>query len=344
MKANRRILYLVLLICLIVLAAVSGFFLYYFYKMRNDNLSFNKIDIQESSSISYSVLTNDSTFYESSASNKKYIVEEIKDIKPYFNYVIAFSSDVSMNYSYIIEGKIVGSTKGTSDRILEKNVTKNTPEVKQVNGKILNVSDSFNIDVPNYVEIVKNFKEKYQIDLDAYIEYDITITYSYDSSAINKSKVEKKTLTVVIPITELTTMPIIPESSTITHSEYSNLTEKDKGTYLAICLELLGSVVLFVLTAILVLKRMLGKTTMYRKDLNNLLKKYKTIIVKLKNLPDFDNIDVLFVDEFDDLLDAVYVTDKPINYYEVIKDKEAIFVLFNDFKAYVYNVSIRNEE
>ena len=61
-------------------------------------------------------------------------------------------------------------------------------------------------------------------------------------------------------------------------------------------------------------------------------------------MPDFDNIDVLFVDEFDDLLDAVYVTDKPINYYEVIKDKEAIFVLFNDFKAYVYNVSIRNEE
>ena len=48
MKANRKILYTILLVSLVILASVSSFFLYYFYKMRNDNLSFNKIDIQES--------------------------------------------------------------------------------------------------------------------------------------------------------------------------------------------------------------------------------------------------------------------------------------------------------
>ena len=344
MKANRKVLYSILLICLIVLAAVSGFFLYYFYKMRNDNLSFNKIDIQENSSMSYSVLTDDSTFYVSSASNKKYVVDDIKDIKTFFNYVVTFSSDISMDYSYTIEGKIVGNTKGTDDRVLEKKLFKNTPEVKKVNGKILNISDSFSIDVHSYIDAKNGFVDKYKIDLDSYIEYDIMITYSYTSNTINKTKTEKKELSIVVPISEATTIPKTTPNGTNTHSEYSSLTERDKGTYLAICLELLGSIILFVLTAILVLKRILAKETMYKKDLNNLLKKYDKVIVKLKNLPDFDNIDVLFVDSFDDLLDAVYVTDKPINYYEVIKDKEAIFVLFNDFKAYVYNVSIRNEE
>ena len=344
MKANKRFLYSILLIALVVLAAVSSFFLYYFYKMRNDNLSFNKIDIQDSSSMSYSVLTEDSNFYDSSVSNKKYLVDEVKDIKTVFNYVVTFSSDVSMNYSYIIEGKIIGNTKGSDDRILEKKVYKNDPEVKQMTGKIINITDSFNIDVPSYVSMKNNFIDKHNIDIDSYIQYDITITYSYDSRDINKSKVEKKVLTIMVPISEQVTVPKLTPNEVNTHSEYSSLTEKDKGTYLAICLELLGSVILFVLTAILVLKRMLTKTIMYKEDLNELFKKYKKVIVKLKNLPDFDNIDVLFVDEFDDLLDVCYVTDKPINYYEVIKDREVIFVIFNDFKAYVYNVSIRNEE
>ena len=344
MKANKKALYSILLICLVILAGVSSFFLYYFYKMRNDNLSFNKIDIQESSSMMYNVLTTESNFYDSYVDNKTYIVEDIKDIKTFFNYVATFSSDVSTNYSYIIEGKVIGNTKGTDDRVLERTLYKNNPEVKQTNGRILNITDSFNIDVPTYVATKDDFVKKYNIDVDSYIEYDVTITYSYDAKSINKSKVEKKEIAIVVPISDKTTIPKIPQPGTVKHSEYSDLTQQDKGTYLAICLELLGATLLFVLTSILVIKRMLDKTIMTKEDVEDLINRYKKIIVKLKNLPDFDNVDVLFVDNFEDLLDVCYVTDKPINYYEVIKDREVIFVIFNDFKAYVYNVSIRNEE
>ena len=344
MKANKKKLYAILLLALVVLAGVSSFFLYYFYKMRNDNLSFNKIDIQESEAMTYSVQTKDSDFYTPAAANKTYITEEVKNVKGYFNYLATYSSNTKFNYSYIVEGKIVGNSKGTSDKILEKQIYKNAPEVKQLEGRILNITDTFLIDVQDYMELKKSFIDKYEIELDAYIQYDVTITYSYDSPSINKSKVEKRVMTLMVPLSEKTTVPKVPANNNKSYAEYSDLTERDRGTYLAICLELLGSVILFVLTAILVLKRLFGRTTMYKKELNSLLKKYDKAIVKLKNLPDFDNIDVLFVDSFDDLLDACYVTDKPINYYEVIKDKEAIFVLFNDFKAYVYNVSIRNEE
>lgn len=344
MKTNRKILYTILLVSLVVLASVSSFFLYYFYKMRNDNLSFNKIDIQESSTVSYNVLANDSKFYDSSVSTKSYITNEIKNVKTYFNYILTFSSDVSINYSYIIEGKIIGSTKGTDDRILEKTIDKNTPTVKKYSGKIINLTDTFDIDVPYYVGLKDEFIKQYGIDVDAYIEYDITISYAYTSNTINKSKTDKKELSIIIPITEVSTMPVIPLSSINTHSEYSDLTEKDKNTYLAICLELFGSTLLFVLTAILVVRRLFRNTSIYRKDLKALLTKYKKVIVRLKNMPDFEYTDVLFVDDFEDLYDACLVTDRPINYYEVVKDKVAIFVLFSDFKAYVYKVNIRNEE
>ena len=42
----------------------------------------------------------------------------------YFNYVLTFSSDVSIDYSYIIEGRIVGDTKGTDDSVLQKTIYK----------------------------------------------------------------------------------------------------------------------------------------------------------------------------------------------------------------------------
>ena len=344
MKTNRKVLYSILLISLVILASVSSFFLYYFYKMRNDNLSFNKIDIQESSSVSYNILANDSKFFDSSVSNKSYIINEIKDIKTYFNYVLTFSSDVSIDYSYIIEGKIIGNTIGTDDSILEKTIYKNSPAVKKATGKIVNITDTFDINVPDYVQIKNDFINQYGIDVDAKIEYFITITYAYTSNTINKTKTNKKELSIVVPINGSSTMPIVSPSKIDTYSEYSDMTSQDKNTYLAICLELLGSTILFVLASILVLRRLLRNTSIYKKDLNELLKKYKQCIVRLKNLPDFDDTDVLFVDSFEDLLDACYVTNKPINYYEVKKNQVAIFVLFSDFKAYVYKVNIRNEE
>ncbi len=344
MKANRKILYTILLVSLVILASVSSFFLYYFYKMRNDNLSFNKIDIQESSTVSYNVLTNDSKFYDASVNSKSYITKEIKDIKTYFNYILTFSSDVSIDYSYIIEGKIVGNSKGTEDKILDKTIYKNVPTVKKYSGRIINLTDTFDIDLPYYIGVQDEFIKQYGVELDGYVEYDITITYAYSSNAINKSKTDKKELSIVIPINDVSTKPIVPVSNINTYSEYSDLTEKDKSTYLAICLELLGSTVLFVLTAILVLRRLFRNASIYRRELQELLKKYKNYIVKLKNMPDFDDTDVLFVDEFEDLYDACMVTNKPINYYEVVKDKVAIFVVFSDFKAYVYKVNIRNEE
>ena len=102
MKTNRKILYTILLIALLILASVSSFFLYYFYKMRNENLSFNKIDVQESSTVSYNVLANDSKFYDSSVSKKSYITREIKDVQTYFNYILTFSSDISINYIILL--------------------------------------------------------------------------------------------------------------------------------------------------------------------------------------------------------------------------------------------------
>lgn len=346
MKTNRKILYTILLIALLILASVSSFFLYYFYKMRNENLSFNKIDVQESSTVSYNVLANDSKFYDSSVSKKSYITREIKDVQTYFNYILTFSSDISINYSYIIEGKIIGSTKGTDDRILEKTIYKNTPVVKQYSGKIINLTDTFDIDVPYYVQLKDEFVNQYNIDVDAYIEYHITISYAYTSNAINKSKTDKKELSIIIPISEVSTMPVVPLNNIYTHSEYSDLTEKDRSTYLAICLELFGSTMLFILTGILIFKRLISDTevVLYRKDIKEILSKYKEYVVKLKNMPDFDDIDVLFVDKFQDLYDLCLFTKKPINYFEVLEDKTAIFVIFNDFKAYVYKVNIRNEE
>lgn len=344
MKTNRKILYTILLITLLILASVSSFFLYYFYKMRNDNLSFNKIDVQESSTVSYNVLANDSKFYDSSVSKKSYITKEIKDVQTYFNYVLTFSSDVSIDYSYIIEGRIVGSTKGTDDKILEKTIYKNSPTVKKYSGKIINITDTFDIDVPSYLSMNEEFINQYHIDVDSMIVYNITISYAYTSNDINKSKTGKEELSIIIPISEVSTMPIVPQSNIYTHSEYSDLTEKDRNTYLIICLELLGSTLLFILTAILILRRILTKTDIYRKDLDNILSKYSKYIVVLKNMPDFDNIDVLFVDKFENMVDICLFTNKPINYYEVAKDRIAIFVVFNDFKAYVYKVNIRNEE
>ena len=70
----------------------------------------------------------------------------------------------------------------------------------------------------------------------------------------------------------------------------------------------------------------------------NILKRYKDKIIKVRNLPLIDDKSVVLASNFKDLLSIQKETNKPINYLDIKNRYEATFVIMVENVSYVYKL------
>lgn len=317
-KKNRIILYYNLIFLLVILIGISSFFCAYFYNQIDTTIRTDEVSVVENSEVSYGVKELGNSTYTLNKSD--FDIANIDSINTYFAYSLTFNDEVNGNYSYYITGYKVNNNEKTE--IYKSDIVK-----YEITGSVINISSTFDInDIQSIIEDASN------------IEYIINIDYSVINEKTGRNISDKVKLNINIPNSEHTTIEV---SDKVENSKkvYTSSKFSDNSLYVAILLEFMGAIILFIFIIVLILKAINRENDEYIITLERILKKYHKQIVVLKKVPDLSNMDVLFVDDFKDIADAAYNLDQVINYVQVIKSKASVFIVINNNIAYCYKLT-----
>lgn len=335
---NKLAIYYGLMLVLFILIGVSSFFFNYFYNLRGEDLSIEKMVVSESNKMSYNVKQFDNAFFKTSSEETNYVMSLVDNINTYFNVSTAFSSPVEGEYSYFIKGYII-MHQGSEE--VKKEIYSGEINKYKLEGSVINLSSNFDIDLDKIIAEYQNQVNNLGINVTSEIVYDINYNYAVFSNKLSKSIANSKTLKVEIPINDITNIKITEDKDDI-RNEFSELNKDDNIVYVIVCLEFLGAIIIFILLIVLIVKRVNGQVSIYQDKLNKILDKYESDLVNLSELPDLTNYDVLFVNDFEDILETARKLKLPINYIEVIKKHEATFMVLQDNQVYVYKLNSKN--
>lgn len=338
MKKNKVALYYGLMVVLFILIGVSSFFFNYFYNLRDEDLSIENVIVSESNKMSYNVKQFDNAFFKSSSEETNYVMSLVDNINTYFNVSTAFSNPVEGEYSYFIKGYIVmhQGEEEVKNEIYSSEINKYT-----ITGSVINLSSNFDIDLDSLLTEYQNQIKNLDINVTSEIIYDINYNYSVFSEKLGKSLMNSKKLSVKVPISDITNITLTDDSEEI-KKEFSELNKDDNKVYVIVCLEFLGAIIIFILLIVLIVKRVNGQVSVYQDKLNKILDRYSDYLVNLTELPDLSKYDILFVNDFEDILETSRKLNLPINYIEVIKKHEATFMILKDNQVYVYKLNSKN--
>lgn len=336
MNKNKLGFYSVVICFLVMLIGISSYFLYYFHTIKDSDFSTNGLKIIEKSDMSYTVklLKND---YFDNTNTEAYITNLIDDIKSNFNYSVSFDKRVKGEYSYFINGVLVAEKDG--NKILNREILKQNVKKYEVDGNVINLSDVLNVDFDSLYKIYSNFSDEYGEYDKAYINYEITLHYNIYNEEINRYVTNSKVLNLYVPINNTIAEVSVSPSEEEARKEFSNLTNTVKPIYLVIVGELIGVIVLCLFIIYYLIRSIVRSETRFDRIRKNLLKKYDANIVHIKELPDLEKYNVMFVDNFKDLVDASNTLKLPINYVDVIMGHVGTFIILSKRTAYVYKLN-----
>lgn len=325
---KRRIICSSLAIILFILSIVCYYYIYYFNNMRDEKLYLNRLIITNDYSASYVINNNDGSFYNSDSTHDTYDLNNINDINVFFNYSSAFDKNVTGNYSYYVIGKF----EGIDDNIYESNEYK-----YDINdSKLINVDYLLNINMKDLLNSYNNYIGKTTKAI-----YTIYINYQVYNSEISKYVSNSKNLQITINLDGTNSIEV-SKAEIVKDYEYSTDTYND-NVYVVIILEFLGAALLFDLVSISLFVSIEPKENIYKRDLELIFNKYKNRLIKLSFIPDLSSKEVIFVDDFDGLISASDTLHVPIDYIEVVKGRETVFMVIINRFAYVYKVSIKKD-
>lgn len=293
---------------------------------------------QTTPNVSYKVYLLDNPFYEEKfmPMGKQYPSSIIDYVDIDFIYELKGNSALKGKYSYSVEGTIIGNYENTSNGKSEL-WTKKYDIVKDNindlnNNNNITVVKNVRINYQEYNKVVNDFKSNFRLAIDAYLNVKMKIYVESDINGLQHDLKVYDTMEVNIPLNTSTIK--IETKSQPTNKIIEDDGEQKSRTVIAFfgIVLMLFVLLLFVLT----FKNIYYSTkTKYIKKLNKLLKTYSEILVEVEELPELDeNITLIDVTNFDDMIDLEEELKSPIMYEETIKGEQTVFVIAIDGYAY----------
>lgn len=338
MNKNKTGFYSVFISVLVLLIGVCGYFLYYFYNLSDNDVDTNALLIKENGSMSYNVnLLNED--FSTDTLNMAYVPTILDNIRGNYNYSVIFDKRVKGEYSYSVVGNLIAETK-KGEKVLNREVFNQPLKKYEVDGNVINISDHFTLNYKlNYITYTNYLNNYGMNDLDARVEYKVYLHYTIYNESIKKHVMNTEELVLVAPLSDNIVNIKSPGDFTEQRKEYSDVTAAIKPIYLVIIGEFIGAILLCLLIIIYLIRKIVKSESLYEKKRRALLKKYDANIVHIKELPNLKKMEVMFVDNFKDLVDASNTLGLPIHYIDIVIGHEATFIILNKKTAYVYKLS-----
>lgn len=292
--------------------------------------------------LDYKVYLKENDFYEEEylEEGKQYATELIDYIDINFNYNFNGSKVIDADYDYDITATIIGEYENTENgnaELWKKNYTLKNKEEKSVKDVTsFNINDNIKLDYEKYSKVVDNFKSKFRIPIDAYLDIKMNITYDTKIDGNSLTKKNDK-LEIKVPLSK-TTIKIEKEITEHRSEKLNNNNSVEENKPLI----KFGLVIWFISLAVFLLlspQVFISSKTYYDKTLKKIMRDYAEIIVEVDLPPDPEGYEIIDIKNFDDMVDIEEEIKSPILYYEMEKDAESLFTIITD--KYIYRFTLR---
>lgn len=338
LQAGKYIFYL-------FIAIVFSLFSLYYFKMGLKNTYQEEVSYKSSSNVSYKVYLLENDYFDEPylGMNRTYISSLINYIDINFNYNLNFSNFVSGKYTYYIKGIIAAdkvkdddSSYWSKSYILKEPVT-----ISYDNQNSFNIDTNVKVDYQKYNSLLNEFRKDYGISFDGAFKVQLVIESESNATNIKESIPVDSLIEVRVPLTQQVIDLSINLSNNDNEGEVSEtIVNNTSSNYVFLGLGILFmSVTLCLLWLIFryIIFIYLSKSE-YSKTLKKILSTYDSVIVNVSNLPNLNDLKVIEVNTFSELIDAHSEVRMPINYYEEVADCKSVFVLVSTNMAWVYTL------
>ncbi len=290
----------------------------------------------ENSTVNYQVCLKDNNYYAEKClkENGEYLSSITDTILIDYNYKADYQTSEKKDMNYYIKSSLIIKNGEESEKVLLKQekqlISKQKVSIKR---KSLSILKSIEIPFSEYNLYAFKYKNDFSLTSQSTLEV---------SLILEDEETEKELSTLVIPLTQ--------DTYHLTKKEIKNQKTiyERKGNIFLIMLFTLFIIIgygvsWFYITKLCILLWNLGiKPCIYKKELNDILNNYDSIIVSLKNKNEImDNQELYEVESFQELLDAREIINKPILYNKV-DETSSEFYLQDQNKTYKYTIKESN--
>ncbi len=290
-----------------------------------------KIAYSEESNIDYEVCVQSVDYYPNTCLNEgmEYVTAIVDKIKMRYKYNLEYSNLLTNDLSY----HIVAITKvydiNNNKKVLYQNEDLLVKKMELKNSKKVSLDKKFEIDFKKYNEFFNSYKNNYTLSSAATLE---VIMY------LDEKDETRKIASTVFPLGN--------QTFGITKNTISNLDKEiilNNNTWSSynVIFAIIGSALIIVALLILFkLTKLVLKVSSnrdeYQTKLSYILREYDRLIVIARNgFVTTVEKNITEVDNFNELLDARKLVDRPI-IYSKINDVKSEFIVEDDYRIYKY--------
>lgn len=293
--------------------------------------------------VNYEVQLNESEFFENNNldMNKTYISSLVNKINMDFRYTLSGNKKSDTKYMYqviaVTDVKYAGNSGDTEGTIWSKQDVLLEPKEAEISSSAINITDNFDIDFASYNEEVKKFKEEFRFPIKATLQIKLIIKCDMNVQGVDDAVVESSIMNVNMDLAQ-DVFSIEKEFKDSETKEIYKTTKASKNVNKPLLI--IGT--LLVIAAILIMLEAIRKSIKFSKRsdyaiaLNRILKNYGDIVAEIVSPVEIDNLNIIEVKNFDQLLDIEEEIRMPILFYETIPNEQGEFIIICDNMAYRY--------
>ena len=272
---------------------------------------------------------------------KTYISSLVDKINMDFSYSLTGNKKSDIKYSYqviaVSNVKYEDKTNNKEDVIWSKQDVLIESKDGKADGANFTIEDSFDVDFAKYNEEVKKFKEELRIPVIADLQIKLIVRSDANVPGVENTVVENSIMNLKMDLAKdvFTVEQQFENTDNKEISENIDAKKTINKPMLVIGCVLVVAALMITLDAI---RRSIkfSKNSDYAIALNRILKNYGDIVAEIVSPVEIDNLNIIDVKNFDQLLDIEEEVRMPILYYETIPDEQGEFIIICDNMAYRY--------
>lgn len=273
--------------------------------------------------------------------NKTYISSLVDKINMDFTYSLSGNKKAKTKYTYqivaITNVKYSSASSDTDETIWTKQYVLVPPKEAEVESSNFTIKENFDIDFATYNNQVKEFKQQLRIPVIADLQVKLIVKSDSEVPGVEKKIVETSIMNMKMDLAQ----DIFKIEKQFENTDSKSILETtetskkvNKPALVIGCILVIGAVMIMLDSIRKSIK--FSKKTDYAIALNRILKNYGDIVAEIVSPVEIDNLNVIEVKNFDQLLDIEEEIRMPILFYETIEGEQGEFIIICDNMAYRY--------
>ena len=324
-----------------IAVVVLGFLSYYFFNKSFSREKKETLNYEIKTSLDYDVVLFENPLGITNNNRvDSYLSELVNDISNNIHYEYVTDKEVNVNAVYSVDVMMQLENKETKE-VFYTNTYPLIEEVKATskNSKTFKFDQNVQLDYDFYNDKAKEMEQLATGDVTGklIIKMYVTLNTKYEGFAKNVEK--KDVVEVKVPLLSSQVSSTMVSKQKINDKYVENAKPElvnESMLYSGIALLIIDT--MFLLSGISFIFKSTPKKSKYCRLRDGLLAEHDSIIVNARKMPDIKGKNMISCYSFGELLDAQKILDKPIIYYETVKDQKCTFFIIGDDDIYEYTL------